>query len=62
MEEVKKAESRLRQPVAYRHVTQDANVVPDDMARRAIEDKTGMIFWAGQIPEDAPSNQLANIY
>lgn len=47
MEEVKRAESQIRHPVAYRHVTREANTVPDDMARRALEEKTDVIFWTG---------------
>ena len=62
IEDVKRTESKLCQPVAYRHVTRDANVVPDDMARRALEEKTDIIFWSGQLPEDAPANQLPDIY
>ena len=54
IEDVKRVETILRQPVAYRHVTRDANVVPDDMARRALEEKTDIIFWNGEVPEDAP--------
>jgi hypothetical protein len=44
MEEVKKIETQLRQPVAYRHVTRDANTVADDMARRALEAKTDIVY------------------
>lgn len=38
IEDVRRAETHLRTPVAYRHVTRDANTVPDDMARRALEE------------------------
>ena len=62
MEEVKKIESQLRQPVAYLHVTRDANTVADDMARRALEAKTDVVYWNGLIPDDAPANQLSDIY
>ena len=62
MEEVKKIEAQLRQPVAYRHVTRDANTVADDMARRALEAKTDIVYWDGQVPDDAPPNQLPDIY
>lgn len=59
---MKKTEAQLRQPVAYRHVTREANVVPDDMARRALEEKTDIVFWGGKVPKDAPANQLSDIY
>ena len=62
VEEVKKIETQLRQPVAYRHVTRDANTVADDMARRALEAKTDVVYWNGLIPDDAPANQLPDIY
>ena len=62
MEEVKKIEAQLRQPVAYRHLTRDANAVADNMARRALEDKTDIVYWDGRVPEDAPTNQLPDIY
>ena len=51
---MKRLEKRLHQPVAYRHVTREANTVPDDMARRALEEKSNIIFWNGIVPEDAP--------
>ena len=62
LEDVKRAESKLRHPVAYRHVTRDANVVPDDMARRALEERSDVVYWNGLTPEDAPPNQLPDIY
>ena len=62
VEEVKNIETQLRQPVAYRHVTRDANTVADDMARRALEAKTDVVYWNGLIPDDAPANQLPDIY
>ena len=48
--------------MAYRHVTQDANTVPDDMARRALEEKTDIVFWKGNVPESAPRNQVTEVY
>ena len=42
--------------MAYRHVTRDANAVADDMARRALEEKSDVVFWNGDIPKDAPPN------
>ena len=56
IEDVKKMGRILNQPIAFRHVTRDANTVPDDMARRALEEKTDIIFWKGNVPEDAPKN------
>ena len=38
IEDVKKVSATLKQPVAFRHVTREANTVPDDMARRALEE------------------------
>jgi hypothetical protein len=56
IEDVRRAEALFNCPVAYRHVTRDANKVPDDMARRALEEKTDIIFWNGAVPDDAPPN------
>lgn len=54
IEDVKRLKKQLRQPIAYRHVTREANTVPDDMARRALEEKSDILFWDGIVPEDAP--------
>jgi hypothetical protein len=32
------------------------------MARRALEEKHDVIFWYGQAPSDAPSNQVREVY
>jgi ribonuclease HI len=56
LEDIRRAEASISHPVAYRHVTRDANTVPDDMARRALEEKTDIIFWNGVVPADAPPN------
>ena len=32
------------------------------MARRALEEKEDVIFWNGEVPEDAPSNQVREVY
>lgn len=56
LEEVRKSERTIKHPVAYRHVTRDANTVADDMARRALESKGDVVFWGGDTPPDAPSN------
>lgn len=52
----------LGTPVAYRHVTRDANVVADDMARRALEAKEDVVYWSGEVPVDAPANQVTEVY
>ena len=62
LEDVRKAEATSRHPVAYRHVTRDANTVPDDMARRALEARRDVVFWGGAVPDDAPANQVKEIY
>ena len=38
------------------------NVVSDDMGRRALAAKKDVIFWGGQLPEDAPPNQVEVCY
>ena len=43
-------------------MTRDANKVADDMARRALEAKADMVYHSGVTPEDAPSNQLPEVY
>jgi hypothetical protein len=48
--------------VAYRHTGRDFNKVPDDMARRALAVESQVIYWDGQVPEDAPANQLQHLY
>ena len=47
LEDTRRAESSTKQPFSYRHVTRDANTVPDDMARRALEAKEDVIYWNG---------------
>jgi hypothetical protein len=32
------------------------------MARRALGKKTDVVYWDGQVPDNAPDNQLSNIY
>ncbi len=48
--------------MAYRHVTRDANTVPDDMARRALEEKTDIVLWKGIVLESEPLNQVTEVY
>ena len=62
LEEVKRAEQLIGKPVAYRHVTRDANLVADDMARRALEGRCDVIFWGGDTPSDAPTNQMPEVH
>ena len=62
LEDVKRCEAKMKQMISYRHVTREANTVPDDMARRALEEKTDVIFWKGGIPDDAPPNQVTDVY
>ena len=52
----------LGQPVAYCHITRDANCVTNDMARWALEARATITFWDGQVPKDAPGNQLQDVY
>ena len=47
LEDVRRAESSLKHPAAYRHVLRSANTVADDMARRALEAKKDVVFWNG---------------
>ena len=44
LEDVRRAEKSLQMPVAYRHVTREANTVADDMGRRALEKRDDVIF------------------
>ena len=62
LEDVRRAEASMPHPAAYRHVTRSANAVADDMARRALEEKEDVIFWNGDVPEDAPPNQVREVY
>ena len=48
--------------MAYRQVTRDANCIPDDMAKWALEARATIIFWDGQVSEDALRNQLQDVY
>jgi hypothetical protein len=32
------------------------------MARRALEDKADIVYWRGEVPESAPSNQITEVY
>ena len=56
VEDVKRAERSLGGPVAYHHITREANCVADDMARHALTTKGGIMYMQGDIPADAPPN------
>ena len=44
LEDVRRAERKLRGPTAYRHITWDANQVADDMARWALDAGKDVVF------------------
>ena len=52
----------LRQPVAYHHVTRDANYIIDNIGRFVLEAWATVTFWDGQVPDNAPGNQLQDAY
>ena len=62
IEDVKAAERQLADPMAYRHVPREVNLVADDMARRALEKGMDVTYWNGRVPSDAPPNQLQEVY
>ena len=62
VEDVKQAERSLGGPVVYRHVMQEANCIADDMARRALTAKGDVMYMQGDVPADAPPNQLEEVY
>ena len=62
IEDARVEEWALGQPVAYCHATRDANCIPDNMARRALEARETIIFWDREVPDDAPGNQLQDVY
>ena len=48
--------------MVYRHVTREANCVADDMAHHALMDKGDVTYMQGDVPADAPPNQLEEVY
>lgn len=62
LQDTRKWEKRLGKPCAYRHVKRDLNTVADDMTRRAHDSKDTVVYWDGNLPEDAPPNQMADVY
>ena len=62
VEDVKCAERVLGGPVAYCHVTREANYIADDMACRALAAKGDVTYMQGDVPDNAPSNQVEEVY
>ena len=56
IEDSRAAEQLLGQPMAYCHMTRDANYIADNMARWALEARATITFWEGQVSKDAPGN------
>ena len=56
VEDVKRAERTLGGPVAYHHVTREANCIADDMACRALMAKGDITYMQGDVPAYAPPN------
>ena len=52
----------MKGPSAYRNIPRALNQVADDMGRRAYEARDEIVYWNGNIPSDAPANQLEDIY
>ena len=48
--------------MAYHHVMWEANCVADNMACRALTAKGDVIYMQGDIPAEAPPNQLEEVY
>ena len=47
LEEIKRLETAIGKPVAYRNIPRAYNQVADDMARRALETEGELVFWEG---------------
>ena len=62
VEDVKQAERTLGGLVAYCHITREANCVVDDMACRALTAKGDITYMQGDIPANAPPNQVDEVY
>ena len=62
VEDIKQAERSLGGPVVYHHITCKASCVADDMARRALAAKGDVTYMQGDVPADAPPNQLEEVY
>ena len=62
VEDVKRAERTLGGPVAYCHVTREANCIADDMARQALTTKSDVTYMQGDVPANAPPNKVDEVY
>ena len=62
LKDVRRAERGLSGAASYHFVTREANSVADDMARRALQEQGDVVYWHGNVPADAPSNQVADVY
>ena len=62
VEDIKHAEQVLGGPVAYHHVMQEANCIAYDMARHTLATKGDITYMQGDVPADAPSNQVEEVY
>ena len=62
VEDVKHAERVLGGPVAYCHVMREANCVADDMVHCVLVAKGDITYMQGDVPDDAPSNQVEEVY
>ena len=62
VEDVKHTKRVLGRPVAYHHVMREANCVADNMARHALAAKGDVTYMQGDVPDDAPSNQVEEVY
>ena len=62
LEDARAVEQVIGKPMAYYHMTRDANCVAHDMARRALEARATTTLWDGHVPKDAPGNQLQDVY
>ena len=63
-EALQEARRRARElpHIAYRHVKRAANMVADDMARRALDAGADVTYWAGELPDGCPANQVEDVY
>ena len=61
IEDESATERALRQPVVFYHISRDSNCVTDNMARWVLYAKASVTYWDGQMPKDAPGNQMEHI-
>ena len=62
LNEIWELEKHLKCPIAYRNIPRELNTIPDDMCHRALAHKEPVTFHKGEVPDDAPSNQMEDIY